>query len=199
MSDTGSFAEFLAALAPLFAAESRPGGDAAARALREIAATDPPLPATHPDVDLTLLDQLNEVPISSILAPMLPQLTHLNWHYSGLSDGRIREDIARHMLTVEMIGPTGMIPHKELRIGLFFQSKALDYVTREHAAEETFHMLAGQAFWSCGDGPLESHSVGDAIHHPSMAPHKSVTDKSPLLAAWRWTGDIAYEGYALTG
>lgn len=199
MGEVTAFASFLSALAPLFEAESRPGGDAAATALHEIAAQNPALEDWAPDVDLTLLDQLSHVPVSPVLTPMLPYLAKLSWHYSGLSDGRIREDIARRMLTVELIGPTGMIAYDTLRIGLFFQSRALDYVTREHAAEETFHMLAGQAFWSQGDGPLESRSVGDRIHHPSMAPHKSVTDKSSLLAAWRWTGNIAYEDYALTG
>ncbi len=190
---------FFADLAQLFAGESRPGGALAAQVLTEHAAQTPALPASPPAIDLSALNQLTRERKHPCLPDIQTVLPRLDWHYSGLSDGRIREDIARHMLTVELIGPTGMFAQSDIRIGLFFQSAALNYVTREHAAEETFIMLAGQAFWSCNDDELISRSVGDIIHHPSMAPHKSVTDKSPLLALWRWTGDIAYEKYKLTG
>lgn len=194
-----SLGPFFADLADIFEAESGPNAARTSQVLRDHSARNPPAPTSGPDIDVSPLRSLDRERQHAVMSSTAFPLEHLSWRYSGLDDGRIRPEIARHMFTVELIGPTGMFPQDDIRVGLFFQSAALDYVTREHAAEETFIMLAGQGFWSCYDAPLESKTVGDIIHHPSSAPHKSVTDKSPLLAAWRWSGDIAFEKYTLTG
>lgn len=192
-------APLLSRIKDLFSREDRPGGREAVTALEEVLASSCVWEGVMDEFDPAPLAQLKKETTATGFRPFLKLLPDLNWHYSGLSDGRIREEIARKMLTVELIGPHGMLPHDTVRVGLFFQDAALDYVTREHSAEETFIMVSGQAFWSRDNHPLEGKNPGDIIHHPSMAPHKSVTDKSSVLAVWRWTGDIAYENYTLTG
>ncbi len=195
MADMSALLTFLSTL---FAAENRPGGDAAAKALTEIAATNPPLVNLEPPVDTSALAQVFEHAPNPQAAALKDTILSLDWHYSGLADGRIREDIARHMLTTEIIGRNAMLPCDHLRVGFFFQQAGLDYVTRVHAAEETFIMVAGAADWRCFD-TTTPRKTGDIIFHPSMAPHASVTHDQPLLAAWRWTGDIGYDLYKLTG
>ena len=190
----------LNALETLFSLEKTAGGDEAAQALHDTINNAVNAPETLPPRQHILTDMIREAltdtphPLAHHAHEALPLLS---FHYSGLSDGRIREDIARQMATCELIGPHGMIHHDTVRVGLFAQSAGLDYVTRTHAAEETFIMLGGEGHWTCNGAEATRQTSGAIIHHPSNAPHASITKSRPLIAAWRWTGDIAYETYAL--
>ncbi len=190
------FVPALDTLARLFDEEGRPGGLEAADALRAVDPTSARLNPSNP-----LPKELEEAWSTSPIAPIdtfAAAAPLLGWHFSGLDDGRIRPDIATNILTCEIVGPDGIFFNETLKVGLFFQTAGLDYVTRLHAAEETFIMLTGSADWTCNDVKT-SRKAGDVIHHPSNAPHKSVTLDQPFIAAWRWTGDIRKSEYKLTG
>jgi len=195
-----ALSHLLRALAGLFAAESRPGGLEAAAALG-LCASGPHqfAPTTTDEYLLDAARQALETAPLPEAGAVAQALGLISWHYSGLEDDRIRPDIARHMLTAELIGPDGMIFHPSVRAGLFMQAAGIDYITRRHMAEETFVMLGGEGVWFLGKGPGQLARAGDILHHPSDAPHRSVTEDMPLIAAWRWTGGIAYEDYSLTG
>lgn len=191
--------QLLATLAQIFDEEGRPGGQEAAGAIRNVLANPDPrdLNPAQPLPGLTqaALAQSRHAAASAVLAaePML------SWHASGQADGRIRHEISSRIVTTELIGRHAMYFHPTVRVGLFAQSAHTDYVTRRHLAEETFVMLGGQGFWQAGDLAPRLKITGDVIHHPSMTPHASVTTDYPFLAAWRWTGEIGYDGYELTG
>ncbi len=199
MPVNAEFIRLLRALEMIFSAEERPGGDAAAAALRQVRNDGFELPAPRllaiTDTGAAALRAGGHTAAPAILAawPLI------DWHHSGLADGRIRPEIALAMATAEVIGPDGMIFHPSVRVGLFMQVAGLDYVTRTHPAEETFVMLGGAGYWSCDGTPPTRRETGAIIHHRSGAPHASVTRRQPLIAAWRWTGDIAYAGYSLDG
>ena len=199
MTQHKAFYQMLDDLAVLFDVEKTIGGDLAANALRTITnKSHLPLPRGHdlmPDVEQAAMD-IDPLPICEHMDMAMPLI---DWHYSGLADGRIRPDIARQLATVELIGPDGMILHDTVRVGLFMQSANVDYVTYEHAADETYIMLCGSGSWSSDHSLLQAHAPGDYIHHPAMTPHTSVTLNDPFIAAWRWTGDISYDKYSLTG
>ena len=199
LSDTDDFAALLAGLADLYAAEGRPGGDEAATALRSVMSRPFTLPpALALDISGICVDALKLRP-HPLAATALSALPLLRWRHSGLESGMIRRDIALNLAGVELIGPDGMVHHATVRVGLFMQTARLDYVTRTHPAEETFIMLGGSGYWTCnGSAPTLAHA-GAIIHHPSGAPHATVTRAEPLIAAWRWTGDIRMEGYQLVG
>lgn len=199
MSANVEFARMLHALRKVFSGENRPGGDETARALNEVAANPFDLPPPHSlDITDVAKDALRSGGHEA--APtILASWPLIDWHHSGLDDGRIRPEIAHSMATTELIGPNGMIFHPTVRVGLFMQITGLDYVTRTHPAEETFVMLEGTGYWTCNGSTPKHQTTGAYIHHPSNAPHTSETKDDPLIAAWRWTGDIAYEGYELTG
>jgi len=199
MSANNDFAQMLRALAQLFSEEGRPGGDEAAAALSQILASPFDLPSPHNlDIVETGAGALRSGGHSAAPA-VLSALPLIDWHHSGLDDGRIRPEIALSMATTELMGPDGMIFHPTVRAGLFMQIADLDYVTRTHPAEETFVMLGGAGYWTCNGSEPQRQEAGAYIHHPSGAPHTSITKDQPLIAAWRWTGDIAYEGYSLNG
>lgn len=199
MTQYKTFYELLGNFADLFDTEQKQGGHDAALALRDISGRSHiPLPPSHNPLG-DMVDEalsINPHPLAEKIASLKGLL---DWHYSGLSDGRIREDIAKSMVTTELIGPDGMIFCEHVRVGLFAQSANVDYVTRIHAAEETFIILGGEADWKTGEGPVQTRTTGDIIHHPSNIPHVSITHDKPCIALWRWTGDIAYDKYSLTG
>lgn len=201
MADPSAYSPFgrmLLALGDIFAEEGRPGGREAADALRAAARREvrrqvPPHPLV-PRCKEALA--MGTHPAAQSVIDAMP---YIAWHYSGLEDGRIPPAISRSLVTAELIGPTGHVYHPTVKAGLFMQSAGLDYVTRIHEAEETFFMLGGHGVWFAGDAPGISSIGGDYIFHPSNIPHRSVTEAQPLIAAWRWTGEIGYDRYSLTG
>jgi len=199
MPHATAFRSLVRAIADLYATEGRPGGDATACALRQ-AANDLPAPdlaALPPHLDqLKTALMLSPHPIATLIRDALPVIV---WQHAGLSDGRIRADVAVQMLTAEIIGPTGMIFNATLRAGLFLQARNVAYTTRSHAAEETYVPLTGTGRWSLNHSAAEPRDAGTIIFHPSMAPHATFTDADPLLAVWRWSGDIGWDSYAMTG
>ncbi len=188
----------LTGLAGLFAAENRDGGMQSARALLAAAAQPKDL-VKQPKGPLDAAFQQTLAGDPHPLSPLIRQASPwLAWVFSALG-GRIRAEIAQGMMQAELIGPGALFESAELSIGLFVQGAELDYVTRCHAAEETFFMLGGQGLWTAGDRPEHAETAGAQIHHPSMMPHRSRTAKMPLLATWRWSGDISVEQYVLKG
>lgn len=181
----------------LFAAEDLPGDHTAAQAITSLDPLPPVAPRPAP-TDLTPIQTLLATSPHADLAPLLPLL---QWRMSGKDDGRIRPDIAEQMLTAEIIGPTGLFPAKtnDVKLGLFYQGANLDYVNRVHEAEEKFIILAGTARWSVDHADHRPLRPGQSTFHPSMAPHSSITDGEPTLAAWRWTGEIGFHTYKMIG
>ena len=102
-------------------------------------------------------------------------------------------------MQTELVGPDGIFLSEKTRVGLWVQTANLNYTTRTHAAEETFVILGGKAIWQAGDNAPLEEGIGTVIHHPSNTPHSNCTTNSPLLAAWRWSGDISIEQYTLKG
>ncbi|WP_137699892.1 dimethylsulfonioproprionate lyase family protein [Marimonas lutisalis] len=181
-------------LAGLYSGEGRPGGRDTAQALIA-AATEPsgPLPVdTPPQVALDAL-ATDAHPGREVIERALP---HIAWtDASGAMPG-LKPDWASGMLVNELLGPSGQFHHPSVRVGLFVQMPGFHYGLRTHPAEETYILLGGGSFWATnGDAPARRHT-GEIIFHPSMIPHQTLTRDAPFIAAWRWSGDIAYEGYA---
>lgn len=194
-----AFYDVLADLADLFDGENHIGGHETAQELRTITKkVHTPLLPAHQIMTKTIQQalSLSPLPIAAKIAKVMPLI---DWHKPGLADGRIRPEIANHMAMAELVGPDGMIYSEHLRVGLFMQSANLNYVTRKHAAEESFIMLGGSAYWHTDENPPKLCKSGDIIYHSSNTPHASITKDEPFIAAWRWTGDIAFNTYTLTG
>jgi quercetin dioxygenase-like cupin family protein len=187
------------ALAELYAAEGRPGGDEVAAALRRHRNDPIAAVGTSTEIDgqiralCTLPDALPAAGLADAAWNTLP------WHHSGLADGRIPEAVAREMITCEILGQRGPLKCDTCRVGLFAQTKGVDYPIRTHAAEETFIMLSGQGEWRMPPDAWRTLGPGEASHHPSMVEHQSRSAGQGFLAAWRWTGEIGLEYYTYRG
>lgn len=192
--------EVLLGLQTLFANEGRPGGTQAALAIGAALDQLPEVPMllgrTMPGpeglLDVGAGPPADPVAIAALAAgPLIP------WYHAGLDDGKIPAEVATRMLTAELLGPDGLLPNPALRLGLFYQGPGLDYPIRSHAAEETFIMLAGEGHWSLDGTAHAPRGPGAVLFHPSLALHGSRTTDRPLLAAWRWGGEIGWESYKI--
>lgn len=198
MSSPNTLSPLLSALGGLFAAENRPGGMQTAQAYFECASQTQDLPQTPVGpLDTHLIASLanDPHPIAPLIRAAEPWLV---WVFSELG-GRIRKDVSSGMMQAELIGPDGIFRHDHVRTGLWLQAPDLAYTTRHHPAEETFFILGGHADWQASDTPQHRAGIGAQIFHPSHVPHSDCTTNAPLLAAWRWTGDISIEQYTFKG
>lgn len=179
-------------LAEAFDAEDRAGGAAAARALRRAR------PQTLRAVD-GVATGLPAAALRRARSPLAraarAALGAIAWTPSG-RDGRIPRALSERMFTAELVGPDGAFHDDRVRVGLFVQPAGLVYGLRAHAAEETFLTLAGRALWSRGEA-ARWIGPGRTVHHPAGVPHGTVTTRWPMLAAWRWSGEIGWSGYRM--
>lgn len=100
---------------------------------------------------------------------------------------------------VELIGPTGLFFSNTIRLGLYGMLPNSEYGFRTHPAEETFIMLAGNAFWRRGDGQYSLHRPGSRSYHPSQLPHSTQTRDLAFMAVYVWDGDISTKEYTYNG
>ena len=98
---------------------------------------------------------------------------------------------------VSIVGSGAMVEADGVRGGLFMQRAGCYYPLHAHAAEETYAMLAGEAEWTVGDRAPVTLGPGSFSFHPADAAHATRTFARPILAAWRWSGDIGLESYRL--
>ncbi|MEH6360516.1 MAG: hypothetical protein V7761_07255, partial [Amylibacter sp.] len=91
------FYDMLADLADMFDAENRIGGHETAQELRAICEkVHTPLLPAHQVLTETIRHALsiNPLPIAAKIAKLMPLI---DWHNSGMVDGRIRPEISNHM------------------------------------------------------------------------------------------------------
>ncbi|MDD9922612.1 MAG: dimethylsulfonioproprionate lyase family protein [Boseongicola sp.] len=101
---------------------------------------------------------------------------------------------------VELIGPGGLVPSDQIRLGLYGMLPNAEYGIRTHPAEEIYVMLAGQSFWIRGDAPYIPLGPGERSHHPSMLPHASKTEQCAFMSIYVWAGDdISTDNYRYDG
>ena len=100
---------------------------------------------------------------------------------------------------VELLGPQGLVPSDQIRLGLYGMLPFADYGLRTHPAEEIFVMLAGTAFWRRGDTAYNPHRSGERSYHPSCLPHATRTGEDAFMSVYVWAGDISTDGYVYTG
>ena len=102
-------------------------------------------------------------------------------------------------LHVELIGPNGLTASDKVRIGLYGIMPNAEYGIRTHAAEETFKMLAGEAYWMREDKQYKLSRPGDESYHPSLMPHATKTGAKAFMSAYIWVGDISTDSYQYRG
>ena len=106
------------ALADVFSAEKRDGGNHAAKALIEASRLiDSPKKLKSSfakEVNASLM--IREHPLNSLVLEASP---FIKWGGSDLREGRIPEDLANQMPMCELVGPDGLYFNKTVRVGLW--------------------------------------------------------------------------------
>lgn len=121
----------------------------------------------------------------------------LPWSRTGILDDQITDEVSNIFAVARLVGPGALIESESVLAGLFVQRSGAFYPAHAHSAEETYAMLAGTAEWQVDFGAFERRGAGDLIHHPSYAPHATRTGALPILAAWRWSGDVRPDTYRM--
>jgi quercetin dioxygenase-like cupin family protein len=102
------------------------------------------------------------------------------------------------MAYCQVLGPGAILPHNEIRCGLFFLPAGSNYPNHVHGADEIYIVVAGSGEWSLQCGQCEQKETGDIIEVPSMTVHALLTRKRSALMLWSWTGDITLDRYRFT-
>jgi len=143
----------------------------------------------------SLLSDIVESESHPLLSSLCDCYKSLSWRPSGF--GRLPAEITNHVAVVEIIGPSGMIIDKRFRFGLLLQDPQIHYAKHQHAAEELYLVLNGEAAWSIDDNEMITREVGEFIHHAENQPHQMKTNNESLFAMWAWLGDISADSYSI--
>lgn len=100
---------------------------------------------------------------------------------------------------VEILGPSGLVLSDTVRIGLYGMMPHSAYGVRTHPAEETYVMLAGEAYWKRGDNDYALSVTGERSYHPSMLEHATRTGEHAFMSIYAWVGDISTDNYLYSG
>ena len=200
-SDDGAriaFRALLNALADAYGAEDRAGAQELVALLREGAESAVPEPAQPYRYDAAIRAATEGADHPAAVAA---RGAHglLRWSATGILDELIPETVSDMFAVAPLVGPGTVIYSDRVRAGLFMQLAGSFYPAHAHSAEETYIMLAGEAEWQLDLGDWHRHGPGAMIHHPSEAPHATRTGTVPILAAWRWSGDVRSETYRMVG
>jgi|TARA_B110000967_G_C18735834_1_gene485032 mannose-6-phosphate isomerase-like protein (cupin superfamily) len=120
----------------------------------------------------------------------------LHWAATAILDEYASSSVSRHFTVVSLMGPGQFIEHDFLRAGLYMQTPNSYYQLHHHEAAETYIILHGRAEWTAGD-VIGNYGPNKIIHHTPYMPHAFQTFKAPLLAFWRWSGNIDVDTYKL--
>ena len=192
--------EVMLALSDLFAEEGRAGGDVASQCLRE--AADGPLgicsEAAQPAAKAWFGQAASAPDCHPIVRLLQAAGDAIVWTRSGARQNAIPGRYNDMFFTAYLMGHRSGVPCRKARAGLFMQTPNVLYPQRRHLAEETYFVLSGISDWQLGDGPFVTRCAGEFSHHPSNVLHSTRTLTSPLLTAWRLTGeDLEFTSYKL--
>ncbi|MCU9849496.1 dimethylsulfonioproprionate lyase family protein [Defluviimonas sp. WL0024] len=188
-----AFDALLDALASIYRSEGREAADRTAQAL--VTTPAPEAFALQPPCALDgLMRDLLATSAHPAAAAILAAQDLIPWGTNPVAD-RMSDSAAAICAVTTLMGPDGPIPAPDLRLGLFYQRPNSYYALHNHDADETYVILAGQAFWTAGED-RRMRVPGDMIHHPSLMPHAFRTGSEGVLALWRWSGDVNTHSYA---
>lgn len=185
-------AALLGAIAAVYATEGRDAGARAAAALLTAAAPDFPVGASAFAPLIALLLANAETPAARLLRDMQDRLP---WGENPVA-GQIAADAPAIYSVATLMGPEGPVHCPDMRLGLFYQPPETYYGLHNHAAAETYAILAGAMVWTDGT-ETRLCQAGDFVHHTSLQPHAFRTGPEGFLALWRWDGDIDVATYRM--
>jgi len=190
-----AFYNLLEKMAEMFDLEGTDEALQTSIALREAIGPGVPDPATPYVLDKMVQDGLRSAVHPGAIAVRQAHPV-LQWGATSILDDYAPSSVSRHFTAVSLMGPGQFIEHESLRAGLYMQTPNSYYPLHNHEATETYVILQGHAEWTIGD-VTENYGPNKIIHHTPYQPHAFQTFDAPLLAFWRWGGNIAVDTYRM--
>ena len=197
LDEREAFGGLLDALAVAFDAEERPGGAAAAAALRDAKSSPYRRVASETDPGEILEAACGHPDALPVAAQVLASRHLIDW--TSWSGEGLAEDVSANLYTAELVGPDGHVAAGGVRVGLLVSAPYTDYPVSSHSGEETYLVMSGVAEWTVDGGPYEARQPGALIHHPAWVPHGRRTLDQPFLGAWRWSGNLDLSSFRVSG
>ena len=134
---------------------------------------------------------------SEVAQPLSVCSRFLQWRRPGF--GALPTAVADKIEVAEIVGPDAVLPDSQIRFGLLLQQQDHIYPEHNHAAEELYFILAGQADWVKDNDDPKTLGAGRFVHHEPWQQHAMSTGSEPMLALWGWTGQIDADAYGFNG
>lgn len=158
---------------------------------------------TEPACPLSMLEELEAcLRLASpatrpLVALLVAQRQKLRWQQSYSSVQGFDRHYLEHYGWINLISPDGPFVDQALRLTIGYWGAGLHYPQHQHAPEEIYCILAGQAVFHSSGQPPRLVGPGDWVHHQSLQPHGIHMTPGPLLALvpWRGTGLTAISSF----
>ena len=129
--------------------------------------------------------------IAAALGELRPSLsfTQNPAYVAAPPDARFLERYGYAVLAGPASGPTALVEHPGLALGVLVLGPETLYPLHRHPARELYLPL-GPARWSRGGRPLAMRPAGVPIVHAPDEQHATCTDEAPLAALYLWLGSL---------
>ncbi|MGB0508302.1 MAG: dimethylsulfonioproprionate lyase family protein [Pikeienuella sp.] len=144
--------------------------------------------AGHVAAHLPEMDEYKGDGTAKLVSALTENYQLLDWWNAYDDDTPSGEGFKDATASSLLVGPGAPFTSKTGRAGFFYLRNGLTYAPHNHAPDEIYAILAGQAdFWSESDGWRRA-GPGEIIHTPSWSWHGMKTQNGPVLILWAWTG-----------
>ena len=128
--------------------------------------------------------------IDAVLEEFLRLAQVLPWCQTVGYLGVLSQDYLDNYGYVQLLGPNAIVEHPAVRVGIGLWGPGLHYPAHKHAAEELYHVLAGEPSFGSGDRAFVATRLGDAVHHAPWQVHSQDFGATPTVLLYCWTGAV---------
>ncbi len=128
--------------------------------------------------------------IDAVLEEFLRLAQVLPWRQTVGYLGVLSQDYLDNYGYVQLLGPNAIVEHPAVRVGIGLWGPGLHYPAHKHAAEELYHVLAGEPSFGSSDRALVATRPGDAVHHAPWQVHSQHFGATPTVLLYCWTGAV---------
>ncbi len=182
------FERLMEETARLFDAEERGEGPVCADAFRQV-----PTPQ-HRQPPRSVIQSALETSYHPAAIALYQAGDWVPWELNSTSIFGATDDAEDVYFVARIIGPGCLMDSDTILAGYFLQLPGIYYPLHHHEAAETYVVIGGEADWT-SDMDIFRFGPGTMIHHPPYMPHAMRTFDQPLIAAWRWSGNIDTDTY----
>jgi len=165
-------------------------------------------PATIPQAaPLTVTAHLDAVEptgadpaLDAVIEAFLSVARRLPWRQTRSYLDVLSEEYLANYGYVQLLGPPpSIVDHRSVRVGIGLWGPDLHYPLHEHAAEELYHVLAGEPAFGTEGGDWVHTGPGDAVHHPPWRRHAQRCGSTPTLLLYCWRGEVEADATLVAG